>query len=94
MLDSRVPPLDKLHVAQDVLRAIDHADGRLPDVGAAFTGRFQGANGPEYRSVAGRLQDQLERAVTNAFSWPFLLAAGFAVLALAVVVLGRREVAL
>jgi predicted MFS family arabinose efflux permease len=94
MLDSRVPPLDKLRVAQDVLRAIDHADGRLPDVDAAFTGRFEGGNGPEYRRVASRLQDQLERAVTNAFSWPFLLAAGFAALALVVVLTGRREVTL
>ena len=94
MLDSRVPPLDKLRVAQDVLRSIDRANGRLPDIRSAFQGRFQGANGPEYRRVAARLQDQLERAVTNAFSWPFLLAAGFAALALGIVILGRRDVTL
>jgi MFS family permease len=94
MLDSRLPPLDKLRVAQDVLRSIDGANGRLPNIGSAFEGRFQGANGPEYRRVAARLQDQLERAVTNAFSWPFLLAAGFAALALGIVVLGRRDLTL
>ena len=94
LLDSSVPPLDKIRVAQDVLRAIDHANGRLPDVNTAFTGRFQGEHGAEYRSVAARLQDQLERAVTSAFSWPFLLASGFALVGLLVVVVGRREVAL
>jgi MFS family permease len=94
LLDSRVPPLDKLRVAQDVLRTIDHADGRLPDVRSAFEGRFQGDAGPEYRRVAARLQDQLERAVTAAFSWPFLLASAFALAGLVVVIVGRREVAL
>jgi MFS family permease len=94
LLDSRVPPLDKLRVAQDVLREIDRADGRLPDVRSAFAGRFDGENGPEYRRVASRLQDQLERAVTSAFGWPFLLAAGLGVLGLAAVVLGRGEATL
>jgi MFS family permease len=94
LLDSRVPPLDKLRVAQDVLREIDRADGRLPDVRAAFAGRFEGDSGPEYRRVAGRLQDQLERAVTAAFGWPFLLAAGLAVCALVAVVAGRGEATL
>jgi MFS family permease len=94
LLDSRVPALDKLRVAEDVLRAIDRANGRLPDVRAAFAGRFDGSNGPEYRRVAGRLQDQLERAVTSAFGWPFLLAAGLAVLGLAAVVAGRGRATL
>ena len=94
LLDSHVPPLDKLRVAQDVLRTIDQANGRLPDVRSAFRGRFEGDDGTEYRRVAGRLEDQLERAVTSAFSWPFLLASTFALAGLAVVVVGRREVTL
>ena len=88
LLDSRVPPLDKLRVAEDVLRAIDQADGRLPDVHSAFHGRFDGPARPEYRRVASRLQDQLERAVTSAFGWPFLLASALALLGLAAVVIG------
>jgi predicted MFS family arabinose efflux permease len=94
LLDSRVPPLDKLRVAEDVLRAIDRADGRLPDVRIAFKGRFDGPAGPEYRRVAGRLQDQLERAVTSAFGWPFLLASALALVGLGAVVLGRRQATL
>jgi MFS family permease len=90
LLDSRVPPLDKLRVAEDVIRSIDRANGRLPDVRSAFEGR----DGPEYRRVAARLQDQLERAVTSAFGWPFLLASGLALLGLGAVVAGRREVTL
>ena len=46
LLDSRVPPLDKLRVAEDVLRTIDRADGRLPDVRSAFQGRFDGPTAP------------------------------------------------
>jgi MFS family permease len=94
LLDSRVPPLDKLRVAQDVLREIDRADGRLPDVRSVFAGRLEGPDGPEYRRVANALQDQLDRAVTNAFSSPFLLAAGFAACGLLIVLVGRREVSL
>lgn len=94
LLDSRVPPLDKLRVAEDVFRSIDRANGRLPDVRTAFVGRFDGPAGPEYRRVAGRLQDQLERAVTSAFGWPFLLASGLALLGVGAVALGRREATL
>ena len=94
LLDSQVPPLDKLRVAEDVLRTIDRADGRLPDVRSAFAGRFQGPSAPEYRRVAAQLQDELERAVTSAFGWPFLLASGLAFLGVGAVALGRREAAL
>ncbi|HZO48902.1 MAG TPA: MFS transporter [Gaiellaceae bacterium] len=90
LLDSRIAPLDKLRLAQDVLRRVERADGRLPDVRPAFAGR----DDPEARRVAGALQDQLERAVTSAFGPPFLLAAGLAALALVAVALGRREAGL
>jgi MFS family permease len=91
LLDSRIPPLDKLRSAQDVLRVIDQADGRLPDVRSAFAGKVEGENGPEYRRVASALQDQLERAVTSAFGRPFLLAAALALAGLIATALGRRE---
>ena len=94
LLDSRLPPLDKLRVAQDVLRSIDRANGRLPDVRASLEGRFDGPAGAEYRRVAGSLQDQLERAVTSAFGWPFLLASALALCGLGAVVIGRRDPAL
>ena len=41
MLDSEIPPLDKLGVAQDVLAEVDRSNevGELPDVERAFEGR-------------------------------------------------------
>lgn len=89
VLDSRIPPLDKLGVAQDVLAEVDEAgSAQLPDLGAAFEQRPDTA---EYRSLLSALEEQLDRAVTNAFSGPFLLAAILAVLALVPVWIGRGE---
>lgn len=88
VLDSDVAPLDKLRVAQDVLDQVDRADGSLPDLAAAFADR---PDSPAYRSLLATLEDQLERAVTSAFSRPFLLAAGLAFAALLPLLLARRE---
>ena len=90
VLDSRIPPLDKLRVAQDVLDEVDTAkdDGKLPDVAAAFEDR---PDSDEYSDLLGALQDQLDRAVTDAFSGPFLLAAALALAALVPVALTRGE---
>ena len=78
VLDSAVPPLDKLRVAQDVLTEVDRAQGRMPDVAPAF----QGHDEPAYRSLEAALVDQLDRAATNAFSSSCLLGAGLALAAL------------
>jgi hypothetical protein len=88
VLDSRIPPLDKLRLAQDVLDQVDRADGELPDVDAAFEHR---PDTPAYRSLQSALQDQLDRAVTDAFSRPFLLAALLALAALVPLARGRGE---
>jgi MFS family permease len=88
VLDSRIPPLDKLRVAQDVLVQVEQADGELPDVAAAFEDRPETE---EYRSLLAGLEDQLARAVTDAFSSPFFLAAALALGALVPLLLGRRE---
>jgi MFS family permease len=88
VLDSHIPPLDKLSVAQDVLVEVDHADGKLPNVAPAFADRPHTA---DYRELLAALEDQLDRAVTNAFSRPFFLAAALALAALVPLWLGRRE---
>lgn len=94
LLDSRIPPLEKIAAAQDVLRAIDHSGGRLPDVRKPLQARFEGQHGAEYRRVSATLQDQLERAVTSAFGPPFLLAAALALIGIAVIAVGRRNATL
>ena len=72
VLDSGIPPLDKLAVAQDVLAIVRGADREVPDVREAFVERPDDA---EYRTLEERLVSELDRAVTAAFSRPFLLAA-------------------
>jgi MFS family permease len=90
VLDSEIPPLDKLRVAQDVLAEVDRANeaGELPDVERAFEGR---PDDDEWRALRDGLQEQLDRAVTSAFSGPFLLAAALTLCALVPVGLMRRR---
>ena len=90
VLDSRIEPLDKLRLAQNVLETVDEAEetGDLPDVASVFEGL---PDSDEYAALLGALQDQLDRAVTNAFSGPFLLAAALALAALVPVAVGRGE---
>ena len=83
VLDSGIPPLDKLRVAQDVLTEVERAEGRMPDVAPAFEGHDE----PAYRSLLKALVDQLDRAATNAFSSSFLLGAALALAALVPVTL-------
>jgi MFS family permease len=90
VLDSEIPPLDKLGVAQDVLAEVDRANevGELPDVERAFEGR---PDDDVWGRLRDGLQEQLDRAVTSAFSGPFLLAALLTLCALAPVALMRRR---
>ena len=90
VLESRIPALDKLRVAQDVLEEVDEAEerGELPDVAAALADR---PDDDDYRALLTAMQEQLDRAVTDAFSTPFLLAAAIGLLALVPVALSRRE---
>jgi MFS family permease len=90
VLDSRISPLDKIAVARDVLVAVDDAkeETRVPDVEEVI----DRGDDPAYRDLASDLQDQLDRAVTNAFSRSFLAAALLGLLALIPILLGRREV--
>jgi MFS family permease len=86
VLDSRIPPLEKLRVAQDVLAEVDRAKGSMPDVRPAF----EGHDGAEYRSLEVALVDQLDRAATNAFSSSFVLGAALAAVALVPIGLAVR----
>ena len=88
VLDSSIPPLDKLGVAQDVLAIVRAADREVPDVRQAFDDR---PDDEEYRTLEERLVSELDRAVTAAFSRPFLLAALLALAALVPIAVLRRE---
>ena len=90
VLDSGIAPLDKLRLAQNVLDEVDAAEktGELPDVTRLFDGL---PSTDDYAALLSALQDQLERAVTDAFSTPFLLAAALALAALVPVAIGRGD---
>ena len=93
VLDSRIPPLEKIGVAREILAAVDdaEAEARVPDVGQIVTER---GDEPAYTDLAGSLQDQLDRAATNAFSRSFLAAALLGLAALVPILLDRRDVSL
>jgi hypothetical protein len=90
VLDSRIPALDKLSVARNILVAVDEAkeEARIPSVREVVGDR----DDPAYGDLVSTLQDQLDRAVTNAFSRSFLAAAFLSLLALVPIVVGRRDV--
>lgn len=88
VLDSSIPPLEKLGVAQDVLAIVRAADREVPDVRRAFDDR---PDDDQYRTLEEQLVSELDRAVTAAFSRPFLLAALLALGALVPLVAARRE---
>ncbi|MFO7571084.1 MAG: MFS transporter [Gaiellaceae bacterium] len=87
VLDSAIAPLDKLRIARDVLRVVDAAQAQeRPDMAAAFEDR---PDEPVYRALLAELEEQLDRAITSAFTGPFLLAAALALLALVPIGIGR-----
>src|SRR5204863_7008149 len=73
VLDSRIPPLQKVAVARKILVAVDDAksEARIPDIHQVVDNEGD----PAYGDLATALQDQLDRAVTNACSRAFLVAA-------------------
>jgi hypothetical protein len=92
VLDSRIPPLDKISVARHIAAAVDDAkqQARIPDV-SEVVGKHEGSG---YADLVSHLQDQLDRAVTQAFSHAFLVAALLSLTALVPILLSRREVSL
>jgi MFS family permease len=91
VLDANLPATAKIGVARDVVRVVDAADRRIPDINAAFAGRTMT---PALEAVRNGLLDELDRAATHAFSRSFLVAGGLALLSLIVVLVGRREIEL
>ncbi len=83
LLDAPLPADTKVSLAAALGDRIEAADGRLPEIQPAFDS-VPPAAGDEaaYAQLEADIDDQLERAATSAFSWPFLVAALLAGLAL------------
>jgi MFS family permease len=83
LLDAPVSADTKASLATALGARIEAADGRVPDIDAAFEAATP-APGEEaaYAQLEADIGEQVERAATSAFSWPFLIAALIAALAL------------
>ena len=92
VLDAPLQPEDKISVAQALGGALTGEQGQVPDLGPTFDAVVVE---PAERAALDRLEadldDQLERAATRAFRDSFLAGAGFALLALLVVLVPRRR---
>ncbi len=91
ILDSRVPPLTKIDLAQKIESRLEGERGKVPTIGPAFDPL---PSDPEERDAVlelrEELQDQLNRGATHAFSPSFGLGALLALLALIPIGLARR----
>jgi MFS family permease len=91
VLDSKVPPLLKLDLAQKIESRLDEEKGKVPTIGPAFEPL---PSDPEERDevvqLREELQDQLNRGATHAFSPSFGIAALIGLLSLIPIGLARR----
>ena len=83
LLDAPLPLTVKVRLAGALGTTIEDADDRLPDLGPPFA---KAGGGPEraaaLRELRAQMDAELAAAGTKAFSTSFLVAAGFALLAL------------
>jgi MFS family permease len=91
VLDSRVEPLLKLELSQQIEDRLEGERGKVPTIGPAFEPLPED---PEDRAdvivLREELQDQLDRGATHAFSPSFGLGALLALLALIPIGLARK----
>lgn len=91
VLDSKVPPLLKLDLAQKIESRLDEEKGKVPTIGPAFEPLpTDPAERDEVVQLREELQDQLNRGATHAFSPSFGLAALIGLLSLIPIGLARR----
>jgi hypothetical protein len=92
LLDSRLPPLDKIDLAGRLHDQLAGHHGKVPVLGPAF--EPLPADPAERRrtlALEATMRDELDRAATHAFSASFLIAAAFALAALAPIILQRAR---
>jgi MFS family permease len=91
ILDSSVPPLLKLDLAQKIESRLDDEKGKVPTIGPAFEPLPDDpAEREEVVELRDELQEQLNRGATHAFSPSFGLAALIGLLSLIPIALARR----
>lgn len=92
VLDSRIEPQTKIALAQAGVRIINTSHERVPDLAPLFASvQVTDAERAEVARLHANLDDQLSRAATSAAQRSFLVAAGFALLALVPIAMVRRR---
>ena len=95
LLDARIPPTEKIELANRIADRIREEGDKVPKLGPAFEPLPED---PEERAATlelrGAIEDEVDSAATHAFSRSFLLAATFAAAALLPIGLARRRVEL
>ena len=95
LLDSRLPPPRIFDLAERIATRIEQEGEKVPIIAPAFDPLPDDpAERLETLALRESIEDEIDRAATHAFSASFLIAAGFALLALIPVTLVRREIQL
>lgn len=91
LLDSEIPPVEKLELGGRLADQIDIQGDRVPEIAPAFEPLpTDPVERDEYEDVLGKIEDQLDRAATHAFSSSFFIASLFALIALIPIGMTRR----
>jgi len=94
VLNSPLSLTAKLNLGDAIERSLQRTQNRLPDLGPAFRAQHpSAADRPAYDRLRTRLDGQVRRAATHAFSRAFLVAALIALLALVPLAPSWREAA-
>jgi MFS family permease len=92
LLDAQLPTSFKFSLAGRIVSQIDHAGNGIPDLAPAFAAQPAPAGGAaEYARLRRRLNEQVQRAATHAFSRAFWVAAALGLLALVPPAVARRR---
>lgn len=82
LLDAELPPAVKIRLGERLAARVKQADNRLPDLGPAFDElAADGRDAAAIGQLRSRIEDEIRRGATQAFSGAFLTAAGLALLA-------------
>jgi len=91
LLDADLEPTTKIDLGIAIGDSVVEADGRLPDIRPAFAEvavSVPAAEASRLQLVEADLREEIDRAATHAFMWPFLGTALFALLAVAPMLAG------
>lgn len=91
LLDSEIPPGEKIDLGTKLADQIDIQGDRVPEIAPAFEPLpTDPVERDEYEDVLSQIEDQLDRAATHAFSSSFFIAALFGLIALIPIGMTRR----